>query len=170
MIPKTDRAEQQHPAVSSKKKRPAKATILPIGGVIMDDSRLIERGVRLFRHLVELADQGQSVGVGYAQFACWVHGVETFQDIFHRPYQRQDTKYVLGLAKRITTKDGRKHLGKNGAALEAGMDTFIWRSEFPHDRPSKAFKSTPYSEETWKKVFPDGTRRLLKRDEISKLL
>ena len=43
----------------------------------------------------------------------------------------------------------RKRVTKNGVTLEAGMDTFIWQSKPPHRRPSKAFKSTPYTEEDW---------------------
>ena len=124
---------------------------------------LIERGIKLLNHLVERANQGESVGVGYAQFVCCVHGVESFQEVFNRPYRPSDTAYVLRLAHRITDAAGRKSVAKNGVPLEAGMDTFIWRSTPPHRRPSKAFKSTPYTEEAWMKAFPDGTRRLLDR-------
>jgi hypothetical protein len=223
---------------------------------------LIERGIRLLNHLVERAnqeDQGESVGVGYAQFVCCVHGVESFQEVFNRPYRPSDTAYVLRLAHRITAAAGRKEFDlrlmssvndvsdmstdgknliivasvqnvlhfrifdadgnmvvdtdeksltdkvqqievlkrqlkslwppheltrsekdrlittvtsivghirrqrvtKNGVKLEAGMDTFIWQSKPPHERPSKAFESTPYTEEDWKRAFPDGTRCLL---------
>ena len=41
---------------------------------------MIERGIKLLNHLVERANQGESVGVGYAQFACCVHG-----KVFNRP-------------------------------------------------------------------------------------
>ena len=81
--------------------------------------------------------------------------------MFNRPYLPSDTEYVLRLAHRITAAAGRKRVAKNGVKLEAGMDTFIWQSKPPHRRPSKAFKSTPYTEEDWKTAFPDGTRRLL---------
>ena len=102
------------------------------------------------------------MGVGYAEFVCCVHGIESFQEVFNRPYAQSDTAYVLRLAHRITAATGRKLVDKNGVPLEAGMDTFIWQSKPPHRRPSKAFKSTPYTtEEDWKKAFPDGTRRLL---------
>ena len=96
------------------------------------------------------------MGVGYAQFVCCVHG-----KVLNRPYVPSDTKYVLRLAHRITAAAGRKRVTKNGVKLEAGMDTFIWQSKPPHERPSKAFKSTPYTEEDWKTAFPDGTRCLL---------
>jgi len=131
---------------------------------------LIERGIRLLNHLVERANQGESVGVGYAQFVCCVHGVESFQKVFNRPYVPSDTAYVLRLAHRITAATGRKLVAKNGVILKAGMDTFIWQSKPPHQRPSKAFESTPYTEEDWKTAFPDGTRRLLNRTKHSDIL
>jgi hypothetical protein len=126
-----------------------------------DEETLIKRGVKLLDHLVERANQGESVGVGYAQFLCCVHGVKSFQEVFNRPYAQADTAYVLRLAHRITDAAERKLVTKNNMKLKAGMDTFIWRAKPPHPRPSKAFKSTPYTEEEWKTAFPDGTRRLL---------
>ena len=69
---------------------------------------LIERGIKLLKHLVERANQEESVGVGYAQFVCCVHGVKSFQEVFNRPYLPSDTKYVLRLAHRITAATGRK--------------------------------------------------------------
>ncbi|MFO0892843.1 MAG: hypothetical protein U0790_27340 [Isosphaeraceae bacterium] len=164
MTPNNGRAEQQHHAGSRKTNRPAQAT-----RVGTEKARLIERGARLFNHLVDRANRGESVGVGYAQFACCVHGAERFVEIFGRPYLPSDTKYVLDLAHRVTERAGQRSVVKNGVTRDVGMDTFIWRSEFPHERSSKAF-STPSAEETWKKVFPDGGRRLLKPDEISKIL
>jgi len=169
MNPQRDRV-QQHPAVSSKKNRPAEATILPISGVVTEDSELIERGARLFNHLVDLANHGESVGVGYAQFACCVHGVKRFREIFGRPYLPSDTKYVLDLAHRVTEHAGRRSVVKNGVTREVGMDTFIWLLKPPHARPSKAFEGSQAAELTWKIVFPDGTRRLLKPSEIARIL
>ena len=135
-----------------------------------DEAMLIERGIKLLSHLVTWANQGESVGVGYAQFVCCVHGVESFQEVFNRPYAQSDTAYVLRLAHRITAATGQKRVAKNGVKLEAGMDTFIWQSKPPHRRPSKAFKSTPYTEEDWMKAFPDGTRCLLDRTKHSEIL
>jgi hypothetical protein len=126
-----------------------------------DEATLIKRGVKLLDHLVERATRGESVGVGYAQFVCCVHDAESFQEVTKHPYTPADTANVLDLAHRITKEAGRKPVAKNGVELKAGMDTFIWLAERPHLRPSEAFKSTPYTEEEWKKVFPDGTRRLL---------
>jgi len=106
------------------------------------------------------------VGVGYAQFVCCIHGGKSFQEVFNRPYTQADTAKVLRLAHRITATAGRKLVAKNGVELEAGMDTFIWRAKPPHRRPSKAFKSTPYTESEWKTAFPEGDRRLLDHNNV----
>ncbi len=47
--------------------------------LLLDDrddngEELIERGVRLYRYLAQCANAGASIGVGYAQFVCCVHG------------------------------------------------------------------------------------------------
>ena len=73
-----------------------------------DEATLIKRGVKLLNHLVERANRGESVGVGYAQFVCCVHGVKSFQEVFNRPYTPADTAYVLRMAHRITDAAGRK--------------------------------------------------------------
>jgi hypothetical protein len=122
---------------------------------------LIKRGVKLLNHLVERANLGESVGVGFAQFVCCVRDAKSFQEVANRPYLPSDTANVLDLAHRITKEAGQKLVAKNGVVLEAGMDTFIWRVEPLHPMPSKAFKSTPFKEEEWKTAFPDGTRHLL---------
>jgi hypothetical protein len=110
-----------------------------------DEATLIERGVKLLNHLAEQANRGESVGVGYAQFVCCVHGVKSFEEVTKHPYTRADTANVLDLAHRITREAGRKPVAKNGVKLKAGMDTFIWRAKPNHPRPSKAFESTPYT-------------------------
>ena len=50
-----------------------------------DEATLIERGIKLLNHLVQRANRRESVGVGYAQFICCVHGVKSFQEVFNRP-------------------------------------------------------------------------------------
>ncbi len=50
---------------------------------------------------------------------------------------------------------------RDGVAIQAGMDAFIWRSKRPHCRPNQAFAQADYSQEEWKVIFPDGKRRLL---------
>ena len=135
-----------------------------------DEATLIERGIKLLNHLVQRANRRESVGVGYAQFVCCVHGVESFQEVFDRRYAQSDTAYVLRLAHRITAATGRKLVAKNGVKLEAGMDTFIWQSKPPHEMPSKAFESMPYTEKDWNTAFPDGTRCLLNRTKHFEIL
>jgi hypothetical protein len=124
-----------------------------------EDSDLIERGVELFEHLVKLANKGDLVGVGYAQFACCVHDVESFSDIANRNYAQSDTANVLRLAHQVTAAAPRMRVIKN-SELEVGMDAFIWRKRPPHPRPSKAF-GTEADRLAWLSIFPDGTRRLL---------
>jgi len=124
------------------------------------DLHLIERGVELFGYLVEQANRGDSLGVGYKQFACLVHGVDDFREIFNHDFCHPDLAYVLRLAHRVTADMGRTQVEKNGVVLQAGMDTFIWQTRRPHRRSSEAFIDAPYKEEEWKKAFPDGTRHL----------
>ena len=156
MIAQNCTLKQHWPACPVEVARLTQTTTLDATEIDTRDPLLIERGIRLLDHLVERANRGESVGVGYKQFACCVLG-----KVFNRPYLPSDTEYVLRLAHRITATTGRKLVDKNGVILKAGMDTFIWQSKPPHKRPSKAFKSTPYREEDWKTAFPDGTRRLL---------
>jgi hypothetical protein len=122
---------------------------------------LIERGVELFKHLVKLANDGESVGVGYAQFACCVHGVESFCDIADRPYAQCDTANVLRLAHQVTAAAPPMRVTKRDSLhLDVGMDAFIWRKKPPYPRPLNAFK-TEKDRASWLAAFPDGTRRLL---------
>ena len=161
MITKNGTPKQHWPACPVKVAEFTKTTTHDVTEANTQNPLLIKRGVKLLNYLVEQANRGESVGVGYAQFVCCVHGVESFQEVFNRPFAQADVAYVLRLAHRITGIAGRKRVKKNGVPLEAGMDTFIWQSKPPHRRPSKAFKSTPYTEEDWKTAFPEGTRRLL---------
>lgn len=159
MIPKKYTPKQQ-PACSI---RVAEFTRTASGDGTEADTEdpLIQRGVELFSYLVDQANQGESLGVGYAQFVCRLHEVGSFQEVFDHKFAQADVAYVLRLAHRVTAAALRKRVTKNGVTLEAGMDTFIWQSKSPHSRSSKAFQSTPYTEKEWKTVFPDGTRHLL---------
>jgi hypothetical protein len=53
------------------------------------------------------------------------------------------------------------------------MDSFIWASAPPYDRPEKAFHNPkcklPYIRADWKAVFPDGLRRMIKPGELARL-
>jgi hypothetical protein len=128
--------------------------------------KCIQRGVQLFRQLVTLADQGEAVGVSYAQFVCCLHGVSRYEQVAHRSYARADTPFVLRLAKQVTdAAGGRQPVSRDGITIRVGMDTFIWRKDRPHERPRVSFASTSYTEADWKVFFPDGQRRLLRPDE-----
>jgi hypothetical protein len=122
----------------------------------------LQRGVRLFRQLVGLADAGESVGVSYAQFVCHLYGVTRYEQAVRRKYFRADTPLILGLAGQVTAAGGgRQPVTRYGVTIRVGMDSFIWRKDRPHPRPAVSFASTPYTESEWKVVFPDGARRLL---------
>jgi hypothetical protein len=126
----------------------------------------LRRGVQLLRHLIALADEGEAVGVSYAQFVCYLHGVNRYEQILHRNYARADTPFVLQLAKQVTDANGgRQPVTRNGLTIRVGMDSFIWRKDRPHPRPRVSFTGTPYTEAEWKVFFPDGARRLLKPGE-----
>ena len=133
-----------------------------------DDSvEIVHRGVRLFRQLVDWANDGESIGVGYAQFACIVCGVKEFKEITGRHYAPSDTAKFLCLANQITKNSGGRLLvSKNGKEIDAGMDTFIWSQKWPHERAPQAFSDTPYTEEEWNMVFPGERRRLLRSVEF----
>jgi hypothetical protein len=133
-----------------------------LGYFFLDGPSSFSTGIKLFQFLVDQANRGESLGVGYAQFVCLIHGAECFEEVARRPYGRADTAKVLRLAQQVTAAAGhRKLVTKNGVTLAAGMDTFIWQAKPPHVRPSSAFRGTPYTQREWKRVFPDGTRRLL---------
>jgi hypothetical protein len=122
----------------------------------------LQRGVRLFQQLVELADAGESVGVSYAQFVCHLHGVASYEKAVRRNYNRADTPLILRLAQQVTAAaGGRQPVARYGTTIRVGMDSFIWRKSRPHPRPAVSFASTPYTESEWKVVFLDGARRLL---------
>ena len=129
---------------------------------------LLNRGVHLFRYLANLVNQGEAVGVGYAQLVCCVHGVESFVSEANRQYAQSDTTNVLRLAQQITDENGGPiSVTRNGVTIDAAMDAFVWRKKSPHDRPTRAFQFASYSEQEWRHVFPDGNRRLLNAGECA---
>jgi hypothetical protein len=130
-------------------------------------SNLLERGCKLFRYLAELANRGESVGVSYAQFITIVHRVESFRDVANRNYAQSDTSNVLGFAAQVTLESGGPIDVKRGdVTIQASMDAFIWSKSNGHDRPIAAFTSMPYSRDSWKAIFPDGQRRLIRRADL----
>jgi hypothetical protein len=136
-----------------------------------DAETLLNRGVRLFQHLADLANRGDAVGIGYAQLVSCVHGVDNFQDVTNRKYAQSDTPHVLRFAQQITEESGGAvRLTRGNVTIAAEMDAFVWRKESPHDRPACAFEGTSYTSQEWREVFPDGERRLLDARECEAVL
>jgi hypothetical protein len=139
---------------------------LLLDGRSKSGKKCLQRGVKLFQQLVALADAGEAVGVSYAQFVCYLHGVSRYEQVMHRNYARADTPFVLQLAQQVTdSAGGRQPVSRYGVTIRVGMDSFIWRKNRPYARPQAAFGSTSYTEADWKMIFPDGARRLLRPEE-----
>jgi hypothetical protein len=134
--------------------------------------RGIELGVRLFRLLVTLANQGHSVGISYGGFIARLHGVSDFPEVAGRRYAPVDNQIVIEVAYMVTeAAGGRQRVSRSHCSIDAGMDTFIWRKDAPHDRSLKAWSnpsySLPYTHEEWISVFPEAERRLIAESELS---
>ncbi len=128
--------------------------------------KCLRRGVALFRHLLNLAHQGEAVGVSYSQFVCLLFGVDRYEQVTRRKYFRADTPLILNLSAQVTeAAGGPQPIALDGVTIVVGMDTFIWRQQRPFPRPRSAFSGGAYTETQWKKIFPDGYRRLLRRHE-----
>ncbi len=141
----------------------------------MPGERGLERGVRLFTYLVDAANRGEAVGISYGSFLAFLHGASSFYDLTGRDYVRADNAYVLSAAQTVTARaGGRKRISRAGVAIEAGMDTFIWRSRAPFDRPPAAWQSSgfriPYSREEWLLAFPDSIRKLKSISDLEDIL
>jgi hypothetical protein len=139
---------------------------------LLSDCDAIKRGVRLFHHLVNQANSGNAVGIGYADFFAYIHAAKTFHDLTGRNYKPSDTTNVLGIALGITSETGRLVVARSGHSIQTGLDTFIWSVEKPHDRPIGAWESKtalPYTREQWLAVFPQGERRLITPAELESL-
>jgi hypothetical protein len=127
--------------------------------------QILKRGVALFRELARRANAGEAVGIGYAQFACLLHGVRTFAEVTGKQFLPSDSSFVVRLAREVTrAAGGRIAVSRAGTTIQAGMDTFVWNVSPPYDRPAKAWLSRwgplPYTRDEWRRVFPDGARRL----------
>jgi Swt1-like HEPN len=126
----------------------------------------MQRGVRLFRHLAQQANHGKAVGIAYGDFIAFLHGKPSFREVAGRNYLPGDSGAVIALAWAVTEESGgRITVTSGGREIRSGMDTFIWSSNPPYDRPERAFSnpkcSLPYSRADWKAVFPDGRRRMI---------
>ena len=127
---------------------------------------VLERGVLLFQKLVQCANAGHSLGIGYADFVRWVYDVDDYAKVAGEKYLPSHSGYVVRLAQHITeAAGGRQKVTKNGVTIESGMDSFIWQKSGNHDRSPKAWESRwsplPYTRGDWLKVFPHGNRKLL---------
>jgi hypothetical protein len=134
----------------------------------------VQRGVRLFRYLAEQANRGGAVGISYGDFIAFLHGKNSFREVAGRNYLPSDSGAVIELAWSITEANGgRIAVAKGGRTIQSGIDTFIWASSSPHDRPERAWHNPkctlPYSRGDWKAVFPDGARRMIKPAELARL-
>jgi hypothetical protein len=132
-----------------------------------DDSyaAVLDRGVKLFLHLVERANAGEAIGIGYADFVAFLY-VATFAQVVGRNYLPTDSSFVVRLASLVTeAAGGRRTVTRGAATIEAAMDTFIWPGAALHDRSLMAWNPgpyrPPYSREAWQAIFPDGERRLI---------
>ena len=140
-------------------------------GSLMPDEQGIERGVRLFTHLVGVANRGEAVGISYNGFIAFLHGVDEFREVAGRNYLPSDNEATVRIALNITFKTGgRKEVSRSGHSIRAGMDSFICNKKSPFDRPARAWLSSrfsiPYTREQWLSVFPDGARRLITTVEL----
>jgi hypothetical protein len=168
------------PPVSTTQKEPAtlksSAPIAPVvrSGQLGVAATGVQRGVWLFRYLAEKANRGNAVGIGYGDFVAFLHGKDSFPDVTGRKYRPSDTPVAIELAWSITEANGgRIPVTAGGRTIRCGMDTFIWASSPPYDRPEKAFHNPkctlPYNRAEWKAVFPDGVRRMIKPSELTGL-
>ncbi len=132
------------------------------------DAKGVERGVRLFTYLVEAANGGKAVGISYGGFLAYLHGVDEFREVAGRNFLLSDGIAAVRIAWSITeAAGGRKKVGRSELAIDAGMDTFIWKLRPPFDRPEGAWRyPIPYTREQWLSVFPDGERRLITATEL----
>lgn len=141
------------------------------GGSLMPGEQGTERGVRLFMHLVEVANRGEAIGISYGGFIAYLHGADEFREVAGRNYLPSDSEIVVQIALNITSEaGGRKEVSRSGHSIRAGMDTFIWNARSPFDRPARAWLSSrfsiPYTRAQWLSVFPDGARRLITAAEL----
>src|SRR5437763_1821310 len=104
----------------------------------------------------------------------FLHSARSFRQLTGREYKREDTTDVLAAAVAITARaGGRKKITRDAHSIDAGMDTFIWSSRSPFDRPAAAWKGRlppPYSRVEWLTLFPDDFRRLVTAVELDEQL
>ena len=122
--------------------------------VLAPDAQGLERGVRLFTGLVKLTNRGEAVGISYSGLIAYLHDAHEFREVAGRHYLPSDSGIVVQIALDITmAAGGRKEISRQGRSIRAGMDTFVWTSKSPFDRPARAWLSSrfsiPYTREQW---------------------
>ena len=135
------------------------------------DEAGLDRGVRLFAYLVDAANRGDALGISYSDFIAYLHGAASFRGCAGRSYRPSDTAEVLTAARAVTARaGGRRKVGRSGHTISAGMDTFIWSSRPPFDRPEAAWRvspfSIPYTRADWLLVFPHDARHVVQIGEL----
>jgi hypothetical protein len=137
----------------------------------MPERQGMERGIRMFTYLAEMANLGHAVGISYGGFIAYLHGATEFQQVAGRNFLPSDSMEVVSIAWKITeAAGGRKKVVRLGTAIDAGMDTFIWKKDPPFGRPAGAWNySLPYTRQQWLSIFPDGVRRLMTPGELRRV-
>ncbi len=131
------------------------------------DERGLDRGARMFAYLVDAANHGDALGISYGDFMAYLHGAASFRALAGRNYTPPgDTTDVLVAAEAVTDRaGGRRSVRRSVHAINAGMDTFIWSSRWPFDRPEAAWRGSrfriPYTRAEWLLVFPREARHLV---------
>ncbi len=140
-------------------------------GSLVPDREGLERGIRLFQFLLEAANRGRSLGISYVGFLEFIHRNRKFSELVGRRYLPSDSGVAVRIALSVTGESGgRRLIVRTDSSINAGMDTFIWSSKRPFDRPPAAWKNypaqPPYSRGEWLAVFPSGARMLLRPSEL----
>jgi hypothetical protein len=151
LVPKLDISGQSAPTPV-----PRRQSVLfgRVSASFMPGESGIQRGIRLFRYLAETVNRGDPVGVSYGQFLAFVNGCDDFRQLAGRNYLPSDSDTAIQNAWEITDRAGGRLFVRRGSLeIPAGMDSFIWSSKPPFDRPTGTWTSAgsrvPYSREAW---------------------
>lgn len=124
------------------------------------------RGVALFRHLAGRHAAGEAMGIGYADVVAMLYGVSDFAAVAGRPFAQSDIDRTIELADQVThAAGGPVELSRGKSSLNAGMDSFIWPKQPPHQLSAKALtehqRKYGYTAEEWEAGFPEFNRKLV---------
>ena len=135
-----------------------------------DGEMVFDRGVNLFRHLVRLAQGGESVGIEDADFVIAMYGAQDYTEVMGRGYANRDREWIIQLADQVTAlARGCDEVTRGGTTIRVGMDSFIWPTQKPHTISGQGLAEhrMKYGStmEDWAEAFPEESRRLLSRHE-----